>query len=60
MFIVISVVSYVTCVGILMVNPAWEMSSVFTDTPGIVMFFAKKIVLGHLLHTSSYWHWIIG
>ena len=44
----------------MMVNPAWLRSTVFTDIPGILMFLAKNIVLGHLLHTNSYWHWTMG
>jgi hypothetical protein len=56
----ISVFSYVTWVGMEIRNPAWFMSTVFTEIPGMVTFLAKNRVRGHLLHTSSYWHWTIG
>ena len=60
MVMVISFVPYATCVGIGMTNPAWLISRVLTSIPGTVMFLAKKIVLGHLLQTSSNWLPTIG
>ncbi len=55
-----SVFSYVTWDGTFTVNPACESSNVFTDTPGMVIPFAKNMVRGHLLNTISNWELTMG
>lgn len=58
--IVSSVESYLTWVGIDIVKPAWLISIVFVEIPGTDMFFAKNVVLGHLLYISSNYEPMIG
>ena len=60
MFMEISLVSYLTWAGTNMEKPACCISIVLTEIPGMVIVWAKNMVLGHLLHVISYWHLVIG